>query len=1039
MKRFAVEPHYLCKGRTDMRNAARIAVLLLISLVPLTLAAQDLYMKDTPLDTGVEPNPDNGPMWVTEDIWVRISPDPSYQPYPFAENAPPWVPLAHENPEFRDPKFSVPNYVYVRVRNRGNAASTGTERLRLYMAKASTGLAWPTQWVDYVANNCGPSKLFGIEVTKPRKNAATATPAERTAYINAITSIGTLPQFVFFGGVNYWLKQDDVHQSPVGPPNRHGTAAFLPWHREFVNRYEVLLQEADPTVKLLYWDWTTDPENSTGGFNFFTPSFMGASGRGAGLSGVTAGLPFIPSLAPPDDGDINRRLEANPPPAQSDATTLGQALYPSFRNLESNSHNGSHTYIGGFDPNTFAAIGDMSAIGRAAEDPFFFLLHGDVDRLWAQWQRNPAQLGRLDPATVFGAETGNVNITTSMRPWDGNPTTADPWTIAGGYIVSKLPSSPSVVSPPIYDLAPLTIPPLQPGQAVVIQIPWYPPNPADFSCFGGDQGHFCLLARIETSTTSPFGMTALEGNNVYANTKANNNIVWKNVTVVDNFAGALTLTSILIRNPFKQGVNAALQFRPARDTGTRFAEAGRVFLDLGPKLFERWREGGGEQKGIRVVGERGRVEIVDPEGAMLRNIKLAPDEVFNVDVLFELRKDYRVQPGFRPKFDLVQLGTPERPDAIVGGQRFEADYQKLVLVPARDRWRYLDSGLTTLDRKWTAADFDDSKWKIGKAELGYGDDPETTIARARTAYFRHLFDVADPSIYRDLQLRLKRDDGAIVYLNGREVHRVNLPADAGPLTPATAAVTGADEETFFSTPLSTDLLRAGRNVVAVELHQFARNDDASFDLELSANRAVKGTAPTVMFLTPPNGSLWRVGEAVPVRIDAVDPDGGKIRSVQLLADGKRVAASEQAPFAFRWTAADAGPHRLRAVAAGADQQSASADVTVNVVRNVPPAAKLTQPADNAAFEPGETIVATAEAADRDGKVDRVEFWIREAEFFGSKDRLIATAKERPFIVQLRDLKPGMYMLMAVAVDDGGERSESMPVHLIVRGADEHEH
>src|SRR5258708_3316302 len=129
-------------------------------------AVPDLYIKDTPADTGIEPNPDAGPMWITEDVWVRTTPDPNYQPYPFPEAAPPWIPAPHENPEYRDRKFGVPNYVYVRVRNRGTGPSSGGERLRLYWAKASTGLSWPTQWVDFVASNCGPTKLYGAEITK---------------------------------------------------------------------------------------------------------------------------------------------------------------------------------------------------------------------------------------------------------------------------------------------------------------------------------------------------------------------------------------------------------------------------------------------------------------------------------------------------------------------------------------------------------------------------------------------------------------------------------------------------------------------------------------------------------------------------------------------------------------------------------------------------------------------------------------------------------------------------------------------------------
>ena len=298
-----------------------------ISRASVALVGPDLYIKDTPVDAGVEPNPDMGPMWVTEDIWVRTTPDPGYQPYPFPEASPPWVPLPHENPEYRDPKFNVPNYVYVRVRNRGDAASTGTEQVRLYWAKASTGLSWPTQFggagVDFMSNTCGPTKQYAAEVTKPRKNAGRATAAERAAYINAILNVGQ-PAFTFPAwGTSYWHKQQEVHS--LGPTYRHGTPAFLPWHREFVNRYETLLREFDPTVKLLYWDWTTDPENSTNGFNLFTSTFMGASGRGTG--GVSIGDPFIPSsgatLFPPS---VTRNLSASTtPPGSRRFNADGQA------------------------------------------------------------------------------------------------------------------------------------------------------------------------------------------------------------------------------------------------------------------------------------------------------------------------------------------------------------------------------------------------------------------------------------------------------------------------------------------------------------------------------------------------------------------------------------------------------------------------------------------------------------------------------------------------------------------------------------------
>jgi hypothetical protein len=104
--------------------------------------AFDIYSKDRPFDTGVEPNPDSGPMWISEDIWIRQSLDGG---------------TTHQNPEF---KLSEPNGVYVKIRNRGNNTS-GCARLKVYFSKASTGLQWPTHFNNFYQNVGGNSVLHG--------------------------------------------------------------------------------------------------------------------------------------------------------------------------------------------------------------------------------------------------------------------------------------------------------------------------------------------------------------------------------------------------------------------------------------------------------------------------------------------------------------------------------------------------------------------------------------------------------------------------------------------------------------------------------------------------------------------------------------------------------------------------------------------------------------------------------------------------------------------------------------------------------------
>jgi hypothetical protein len=78
---------------------------------------------------------------------------------------------------------------------------------------------------------------------------------------------------------------------------------------------------------------------------------------------------------------------------------------------------------------------------------------------------------------------------------------------------------------------------------------------------------------------------------------------------------------------------------------------------------------------------------------------------------------------------------------------------------------------------------------------------------------------------------LKRDDGAIVYLNGTEIFRSNIAA--GTVNYLTLAASASDDgNAWFSTNVQPALLVAGTNVLAVELHQSAANSsDISFDLE----------------------------------------------------------------------------------------------------------------------------------------------------------------------------------------------------------------
>jgi hypothetical protein len=170
----------------------------------------------------------------------------------------------------------------------------------------------------------------------------------------------------------------------------------------------------------------------------------------------------------------------------------------------------------------------------------------------------------------------------------------------------------------------------------------------------------------------------------------------------------------------------------------------------------------------------------------------------------------------------------------------------ITLINTGAIWRYLDNG-SDQGTTWTSSAFNDSGWSSGPAELGYGDSgegrPEATVvgfgpnagAKYITTYFRRTFNVANPASFSSLNLRVLRDDGVVVYLNGSEVFRNNMPVGAiGYLTTTPANIGGADEYTFLTADVNPGYLVPGLNVVAVEIHQSSGSSgDLSFDLQLT--------------------------------------------------------------------------------------------------------------------------------------------------------------------------------------------------------------
>ncbi len=188
---------------------------------------------------------------------------------------------------------------------------------------------------------------------------------------------------------------------------------------------------------------------------------------------------------------------------------------------------------------------------------------------------------------------------------------------------------------------------------------------------------------------------------------------------------------------------------------------------------------------------------------------------------------------------------------------FYVDPYGEALVSEQSAWHYLDGGANPATN-WFLPEADLSTWPSGLPQFGFGESDERTIVNFLnqadntiypTYYFRRAFVVTNVATVSNLVVRLLRDDGAIVYLNGQEVFRDNMPE--GPVDYLTYASAGAVPENVFEDHwINPTLLLEGTNHLAVEIHnQGPHSEDISFDLRLLANLPVP----------PPRLTLTRAG------------------------------------------------------------------------------------------------------------------------------------------------------------------------------------
>jgi hypothetical protein len=328
-----------------------------------------------------------------------------------------------------------------------------------------------------------------------RRNIADVEPTERDLLRDAFMNLNT-PRWNGHrddpvpGGVTWWFKHDEIHAAT----HVHHGLEFLPWHRELINRLEALLRVIDPRVSLHYWDWTKDPRRipnanlgggRTGELSLFEDlgeeggeverrPFMGYGGpppkQPIGPDWEAAGFyaphadpfrsdnSFDPNNNPADPPQLVRRaIAGSPVDPRRDEAVVEADDYPTMSGQEQ--ADGSFSGLSGIHDEMHGFV-NMGGSHISFRDPFVFLLHSNVDRLFALWQTQPGHPERLLPNHVYGTASDDPGLNSNIEPWSTGHSLDDethtehfirPWFKPESLGIPKTYKDLSVVTPPLYD------------------------------------------------------------------------------------------------------------------------------------------------------------------------------------------------------------------------------------------------------------------------------------------------------------------------------------------------------------------------------------------------------------------------------------------------------------------------------------------------------------------------------------------------------------------------------------------------------------
>lgn len=180
-------------------------------------------------------------------------------------------------------------------------------------------------------------------------------------------------------------------------------------------------------------------------------------------------------------------------------------------------------------------------------------------------------------------------------------------------------------------------------------------------------------------------------------------------------------------------------------------------------------------------------------------------------------------------------------------------------------------------------------------------------------------------------------------------------------------------------------------------------------------------APTVSITGPASNTVVTAPANVTINATA-SVSGATITKVEFFNGTTLIGTDTTSPYSFAWNNVAAGTYSLKAKATDSTGASTTS-AAINLIVNARPTVSITAPAQNATFVPPASVTVSANAADSDGTISKVEF------FNGTV--LLNTDTASPYAFTWTNVASGTYSLTAKATDNRGDTTTSSAVSITV--------